>query len=217
MFDLFLALLLLSLLVSVVMGVRYLIKRKTRTLKDKKQLQIILVVLAISFIGTFTTIDSYEPTEITTVTEETETKEEIKPVEDEDIDELEKKATEILDKKPNRSSVDNSGLEDYALGIMQENFNGMADITLNRNTKTFSMMPTGDVRVAVTSLATTHQDNYEVRNSWDMAVDSLTEMSKSISHTLPGYSIQMINPENAENALLWIYDGIVMYNFVDDF
>jgi hypothetical protein len=53
----------------------------------------------------------------------------------------------------------------------------------------------------------------ELTEVWDDLVDNFVLMSESITESLPGYTISLVNPANTDNTLLMIIDGVVIYNF----
>ena len=52
---------------------------------------------------------------------------------------------------------------------------------------------------------------------WGILVDGLSSMSKSGMDLVgEGYTINLVNPLNHDNIILWIIDGEIMYNVVDE-
>ena len=54
-------------------------------------------------------------------------------------------------------------------------------------------------------------------DEWDVLVNGLASMSETgVTSLGEGYSITLVNPHNEENILLWVMDGVVMYDVADD-
>ena len=103
--------------------------------------------------------------------------------------------------------------EEIYLQIMRESIGGYVDIQFQKAEKNFKLTPTdaGLIdEISMLPLGVGHDD-------WAVLVDGLTEMSKSGKELVgEGYSISLINPLNHENVILWIMDGEVIYNVIDD-
>ena len=57
----------------------------------------------------------------------------------------------------------------------------------------------------------------EYIRDWDILVESLTELSVSVSGIVDeDIQIAILNPEDSERVLLLVQDGFVLYNFADD-
>ena len=103
--------------------------------------------------------------------------------------------------------------EEIYLQVMRESIGGYVDIQFQKAEKNFKLTPTdaGLIdEISMLPLGVGHDD-------WAVLVDGLTEMSKSGKELVgEGYSISLINPLNHENVILWIMDGEVIYNVIDD-
>ena len=103
--------------------------------------------------------------------------------------------------------------EEIYLQIMRESIGGYVDIQFQKAEKNFKLTPTDTGlidEISMLPLGVGHDD-------WAVLVDGLTEMSKSGKELVgEGYSISLINPLNHENVILWIMDGEVIYNVIDD-
>ena len=103
--------------------------------------------------------------------------------------------------------------EEIYLQIMRESIGGYVDIQFQKAEKNFKLIPTDTGlidEISMLPLGVGHDD-------WAVLVDGLTEMSKSGKELVgEGYSISLINPLNHENVILWIMDGEVIYNVIDD-
>lgn len=103
--------------------------------------------------------------------------------------------------------------EEIYLQIMRENLSGYVDIHFEKAEKNFKLTPTdaGLIdEISMLPLGVGHDD-------WAVLVDGMIEMSKGGRELVgEGYSISLINPQNHENVILWIMDGEVIYNVIDD-
>lgn len=124
---------------------------------------------------------------------------------------------ENTESKKEFNETETKALEDLALIIMENNFKDMAEITLDRENKIFNVKPINDVATAVVLLGTTHKENTQMLDSWKVLVDGFKKMSEGVKETLPGYFVNLLNPANEELSVLSIYDGIVIYDFTNEF
>lgn len=105
-------------------------------------------------------------------------------------------------------------LEDKALELMEDNLGDIADIEFNRDEKLFSINMTNDE--VIHELAMVFSGELSIDN-WHGLVDSMQEMASSINSLLGGgYTVELLNPSNANRSLLVIYDGEVSYDVADD-
>lgn len=126
------------------------------------------------------------------------------------VEEKENKRTENIE-------LDEDSKVDAAVDILKTNFKDLADISVNKSEKYILLTPKGDFKTSVMYLAVSGGNQPELLEAWDTAVDSMINMSDSMSKVIPGYSINIVNPANTENVLLTIIDGILIYDFVNDF
>lgn len=104
-------------------------------------------------------------------------------------------------------------LEQVHLSIMQEHMNMYVDITFDKENKIFKMTPTNEQLISEIEMLPLGIGWTE----WQEMVDGIVSMSKTNSDSLgEGYSITLINPLNKENIILWVMDGEVIYNVVDE-
>lgn len=104
-------------------------------------------------------------------------------------------------------------LEQVHLAIMQEHMNMYVDITFDKDSKTFKMTPTNEQLITEIEMLPLGigWDN------WQDMVDGIASMSKTNSDSLgEGYSVTLVNPLNEDNIILWVMDGEVIYNVVDE-
>lgn len=104
-------------------------------------------------------------------------------------------------------------LTSETLSLLIENFGGLGTVTIDREAETYNIIPTDPAfSDSLIYLAAGYDETID---AWKTMVDSFTSMSSSVYSTT-GYSIVLLNPENTENTLLWVYNGVVMYDFTDD-
>lgn len=100
--------------------------------------------------------------------------------------------------------------EDMQLVIMQNNFESVASVELNKESKFYTIFPTDPgFSLELLQMHTGIKDDAD----WKELVDSTIYMSESTQGLLGnGYSIAILNPENRDNVLLVVTDGIVVYD-----
>lgn len=112
--------------------------------------------------------------------------------------------------------IDDSTKADLIMAIMEDNFEGMADIRYSEEYKAFMFDLKGDVADAVMLLAL-NPDNEQLVSSWDGMVESFKGMSKSMKDNFgSGFQMHITNPSNEDNVILSLLDGIVFYNFINE-
>lgn len=112
------------------------------------------------------------------------------------------------------AEVEDVDLVQMTMNILEENFEGTADIELDKEAKIFYITAT-DPAFVQEMLAMIEGDPEAIKG-WEFLVDSAKDLSKSMSDNLPGYSIQYLNPANTVNMLLMVQDGVVLYNFLEN-
>lgn len=125
--------------------------------------------------------------------------------------ETEKAAKEKEAAEKDKQIVDDQ--EQAHLYIMQEHMSMYVDITFDKENKIFEMTPTNEQLITEIEMLPAGIGWAE----WQEMVDGIVSMSKTNSDSLgEGYSITLINPLNEENIILWVMDGEVIYNVVDE-
>ena len=162
------------------------------------------------------TMDTGVPEETTAVAEtkvEPETTEtEVETVDTAEEVESEKEPEAELESQVT-TEVDASANEELHLAIMQENMSMYVDIEFDKTSKTFIMTPNNEELANEIALLASGIGFDE----WDILVNGLTSMSETgVTSLGEGYSITLVNPHNEENILLWVMDGVVMYDVADD-
>ena len=125
----------------------------------------------------------------------------------------EKAAKEKAEAEKVANEKDAANLEQVHLSLMQEHMGMYVDVTFEKETKIYKMTPTNEQLISEIEMLPLGigWDN------WQDLVDSVASMSKTNSDNLgEGYSITLVNPLNEENIILWVMDGEVIYNVVDE-
>ena len=115
--------------------------------------------------------------------------------------------------KAEQEAADKEDAEEIYLQIMRESVGSYVDIQFDKTEKTYVMTPTDQGlidEISMLPLGIGHED-------WGVLVDGMASMSKSGKDLVgEGYTINLVNPLNHENVILWIMDGEVIYNVIDD-
>ena len=115
--------------------------------------------------------------------------------------------------KAEQEATDKANAEEIYLQIMRESVGSYVDIQFDKTEKTYVMTPIDQNlidEISMLPLGIGHED-------WGILVDGMTSMSKSGTDLVgTGYTISLVNPLNHENVILWITDGVVIYNVIDD-
>ena len=115
--------------------------------------------------------------------------------------------------KAEKEATDKEDAETIYLQIMRDSVGSYVDIQFDKTEKTYVMTPTDQGlidEISMLPLGIGHED-------WGVLVDGMASMSKSGKDLVgEGYSMNLVNPLNHENVILWIVDGEVIYNVIDD-
>src|SRR5699024_8335533 len=115
--------------------------------------------------------------------------------------------------KAEQESADKENAETIYLQIMRDSVGSYVDIQFDKTEKTYVMTPTDQGlidEISMLPMGIGHDD-------WGVLVDGMVSMSKSGKDLVgEGYTINVVNPLNHENVILWIVDGEVIYNVIDD-
>ena len=115
--------------------------------------------------------------------------------------------------KAEQEAADKEDAETLYLQIMRDSVGSYVDIQFDKTEKTYVMTPTDQGlidEISMLPMGIGHED-------WGVLVDGMSSMSKSGKDLVgEGYTIKLVNPLNHENAILWIVDGEVIYNVIDD-
>lgn len=107
----------------------------------------------------------------------------------------------------------NQGTEELYLQIMEENLGMYVAVEFNEESKSFNLTPIDqDLITAISMLP-----NGVGHEEWGTMVDALASVSNTgVGLVGEGYTINLVNPLNHENIILWIIDGEIIYNVVDE-
>ena len=115
--------------------------------------------------------------------------------------------------KAEQEAADKEDAETIFLQIMRESVGSYVDIQFDKTEKTYVMTPTDQGLIDEISMLPMGIGHEE----WGVLVDGMASMSKSGKDLVgEGYTINLVNPLNHENVILWIIDGEVIYNVIDD-
>lgn len=127
--------------------------------------------------------------------------------------EAKEKAEQEAKEKSEKEDADKENAETIYLQIMRESVGSYVDIQFDKTEKTYVMTPTDQGlidEISMLPMGIGHED-------WGVLVDGMASMSKSGKDLVgEGYTINLVNPLNHENVILWIVDGEVIYNVIDD-
>ena len=126
--------------------------------------------------------------------------------------EKERKENEAKE-KAEKEAADKEDAETIYLQIMRDSVGSYVDIQFDKTEKTYVMTPTDQGlidEISMLPMGIGHED-------WGTLVDGMASMSKSGEDLVgEGYTMNLVNPLNHENIILWIVDGEVIYNVIDD-
>ena len=112
-----------------------------------------------------------------------------------------------------KEKAEQADAEEIYLQIMRDSVGSYVDIQFDKTNKTYTMTPTDQGlidEISMLPMGIGHED-------WGTLVDGMASMSKSGKDLVgEGYTINLVNPLNHENVILWIMDGEVIYNVIDD-
>lgn len=114
-------------------------------------------------------------------------------------------------------STGQSGKEQKALEIIQENFDDECKVEFNPKYKAFTLTPNYDDFSKDILNLINNPDDPELRENWNSLVAAFEYASKNLTNVVGnGYSIVLVNPENSEKQLLTASDGKIIYDFIDE-
>ena len=127
--------------------------------------------------------------------------------------EAKEKAEQEAKEKAEQEAADKEDAETIYLQIMRESVGSYVDIQFDKTEKTYVMTPTDQGlidEISMLPMGIGHED-------WGVLVDGMASMSKSGKDLVgEGYTMNLVNPLNHEKVILWIVDGEVIYNVIDD-
>lgn len=99
--------------------------------------------------------------------------------------------------------------------MMTDAFSSMAEVEYDSSADMLTIFPTdGGFTMEIFYMMLGHEESIR---DWDILVESLTELSISVSEMVDeDIQIAILNPEDSDKVLLLVQDGFVLYNFSDD-
>lgn len=165
----------------------------------KKVIGILLVVLALIAIvancGDKKEQPSVEPEETASVEQQENTKD------DEDV---------------KTNSETEKQMQDAILMILKDSCEGTANVEWNEDLAMFRIIPTDSNLILALSMLPVVEKNDPIYDSWVGLLESICELSKSIPETLD-CSLGLVNPASKDRLLLVAKDGVITYNFMDEY
>lgn len=99
--------------------------------------------------------------------------------------------------------------------MMADAFSSMAEVEYDSSADMLTIFPTDEgFTMEIFYMMLGHEESIR---DWDILVESLTELSISVSEMVDeDIQIAILNPEDSDKVLLLVQDGFVLYNFSDD-
>ena len=134
--------------------------------------------------------------------------------EDSEVEEVEKEEEQVSEEV---EEVDYSREDRIFIAheIMTDAFSDIAEVEYNSSQDMLTIFPTDEgFTMEIFYMMLGHEESIR---DWDVLVESLTELSSSVSEMVDeDIQIAILNPEDSEKVLLLVQDGFVLYNFADD-
>ena len=125
----------------------------------------------------------------------------------------ETKTNELVDNDQSNNEAQEA-LEQMALDTLEESFEGMAEVTFDRDSKLYKITPTDP---AFEKELVMMNEGIIEKEAWDTLVDNFAYLSDSMKGLVGnGYSITLMNPSNSDKYLLMITDGKVEYDVFNE-
>ena len=145
--------------------------------------------------------------------EEKKAKEEQERKAKEEEEAKQKAEEEEAETQAKAEEAENADAEELYYQIMQENLGMYVSVEFDEENKIFNLTPTDQDLIDAISML----PNGVGHEEWGTMVDALASMSDTgIGLVGEGYTINLVNPLNHENIILWIIDGEIVYNVVDE-
>lgn len=99
--------------------------------------------------------------------------------------------------------------------MMADAFSSMSEVEYDASADMLTIFPTDEgFTMEIFYMMLGHEESIR---DWDVLVESLAELSSSVSGVVDeDIQIAILNPEDSERVLLLVQDGFVLYNFADD-
>lgn len=156
------------------------------------------------------------------VEEESVKEEKIEVVEEKEetvVEEVEEEIEEIeeIDEETEVEEVEHSRESRVFIAheIMADAFSSMSEVEYDSSADMLTIFPTDErFTKEIFYMMLGHE---EYIRDWDVLVESLTELSSSVSDIVDeDIQIAILNPEDSERVLLLVQGGFVLYDFSDD-
>lgn len=136
-----------------------------------------------------------------------------KKAEDEETEKLAAAEKEAEEKLKKQKETDQATAEELYLTIMRDSVGMYVDVEFDKENKIFTLTPIDQQLIDEISLLPTGVGHAE----WGTLVDGMTTMSEGGKDLVgEGYTMNLVNPQNEENIILWIVDGVVIYDVIDE-
>ena len=144
------------------------------------------------------------------VEEESVKEEKVEVVEEKEdtvVEEIEEEVEEVEYSREDRVFI--------AHVMMADAFSSMAEVEYDSSADMLTIFPTDEgFTMEIFYMMLGHEESIR---DWDILVESLTELSISVSEMVDeDIQIAILNPEDSDKVLLLVQDGFVLYNFSDD-
>ncbi|ANZ68806.1 hypothetical protein [Pediococcus claussenii] len=120
---------------------------------------------------------------------------------------------QLTDNSSSQSEAKQELSENSILNSVRESYKSIGKVSFDGSTKTYSLLPTASsfVKPLRQIIANPNQAN---EANFDQMVTNFKTTSKSIENDLgKGYTLQLLNPDKANQKLLAVKDQNVTYNF----
>ena len=170
----------------------------------------VLLVTSLLFIFVGCGVNETENEEV--VVDEVEEIEEVE--EDSGVEEVEEE-TEQVNEEVEEIEYSREDRVAIAYVMMDDAFSSMAEVEYDSSADMLTIFPTDEgFTMEIFYMMLGHEEHIR---DWEVLVESLTELSSSVSEMVDeDIQIAILNPEDSERVLLLVQDGFVLYNFADD-
>lgn len=113
-----------------------------------------------------------------------------------------------------KATKEQSMLELTALGLMEDSFGDSMSIQFKKENQTFILTPISeDFSVELVQIL----GGTKSHSDWKAMSDGMITLSEGMKNMLgSGYTLMVANPMNADNIILSITDGVVLYDIFNE-
>lgn len=104
-------------------------------------------------------------------------------------------------------------LADLGLSLLIDVYGSRGTVTIDREAQVYNIIFTDHEFENVLALMLLGSET--VLQAWDVLVEMISDTS-IIMYEYTGYSVALINPNNTEECVLLISDGVILYNYKDE-